>query len=120
VPVVWVTAPHIDVGRTQQPPPDQPYPESDPARIDRLNQIIREIADSHEGATVVDLQGYLASLPGGEMDERLRPDGVHFENDTAQEIANWLGPQLMHSLTLETPPPIPAGEATATGESGGG
>jgi peptidoglycan/LPS O-acetylase OafA/YrhL len=119
VPVVWVTAPHIDVGRNQQPPPDHPYPESERSRIDRLNGIIREIADEREGAVVVDLQGYLASLPGGEMDPRLRPDGVHFENETAQEVANWLGPQLMHALTLEDPPPIPAGEATATGDSGG-
>ncbi len=120
VPVVWVTAPHITVGRNQQPPPDHPYPESDPARIDRLNQIIREICEQREGATVVDLQGYLAGLPGGEMDPRLRPDGVHFENDSATEVAQWLGPQLMHALALETPPPIPGGAATAAGRGGSG
>jgi peptidoglycan/LPS O-acetylase OafA/YrhL len=113
VPVIWVTAPHIEVGRNQQPPPDQPYPESDPARIDRLNETIREIADEREGAVVIDLQGYLASLPGGEMDPRLRPDGVHFENETSQEVANWLGPEIMGALTLETPPPIPEDDATA-------
>jgi peptidoglycan/LPS O-acetylase OafA/YrhL len=105
VPVVWVTAPHLDVGRMQEPPPDEPYPESDPARIDRLNQIILEIAGEREGATVIDLAGHLASLPGGEMDPRLRPDGVHFELETAEEIADWLGPEVVRALTLETPPP---------------
>lgn len=107
VPVVWATAPHLDVGRMQQPRPDEPYPESDPARIDRLNEIIREVADQREGAVVVDLAGYLASLPGGEMDPRLRPDGVHFELDTAEEIAEWLGPEVMRAITRETPPPVP-------------
>jgi peptidoglycan/LPS O-acetylase OafA/YrhL len=115
LPVVWVTAPHIDVGRMQEPPPDEPYPESDPARIDRLNQIIREIADAREGVVVIDLAGYLASLPGGEMDPRLRPDGVHFETDTAVEVAQWLGPELMRALTLETPPPVPGGTVGTTG-----
>lgn len=104
VTVVWATAPRIEVGRLEEPPPDPSYPESDPARIDRLNQIIRDIADEREGAVVVDLAGYLASLPGGEMDPRLRPDGVHFETETAQEVASWLGPELMRALTLETPP----------------
>ncbi|HEY8524213.1 MAG TPA: acyltransferase family protein [Acidimicrobiales bacterium] len=107
VTVVWATAPHIEAGATQQPPPPEPYPESDPARIDRLNQIIREIADAREGAVVVDLQGYLASLPGGEMDRRLRPDGVHFENETAQEVANWLGPEILRAIETESPPSIP-------------
>jgi peptidoglycan/LPS O-acetylase OafA/YrhL len=113
VTVVWVTAPHIEVGRLEQPPPEQPYPESDPARIDRLNEIIRQIVNEREGAVVIDLQGYLASLPGGEMDERLRPDGVHFENETAVEVADWLGPELMQALTLESPPTVPDGEPTA-------
>ncbi|HEX8803693.1 MAG TPA: acyltransferase family protein, partial [Acidimicrobiales bacterium] len=105
--VVWVIAPHIEVGKLESPPPDPPYPESDPARIDRLNEIIREVADEREGVVTIDLQGYLASLPGGEMDERLRPDGVHFEVDSAVEVADWLGPELLRVLALEAPPPVP-------------
>jgi peptidoglycan/LPS O-acetylase OafA/YrhL len=113
VTVVWVTAPHIETGRGLEPPPERPFPESEPARIDRLNEIIREIADAREGVVVVDLQGYLASLPGGEMDENLRPDGVHFEPDTATQVArDWLGPEVIRALTLESPPPLP-GEPVA-------
>jgi hypothetical protein len=113
VTVVWVTAPHIETGRGLEPPPERPFPESEPERIDRLNEIIREIADAREGVVVVDLQGYLASLPGGEMDENLRPDGVHFEPDTAAQVArDWLGPEVIRALTLESPPPLP-GEPVA-------
>ena len=113
VTVVWVTAPHIETGRGLEPPPERPFPESEPERIDRLNEIIREIADAREGVVVVDLQGYLASLPGGEMDENLRPDGVHFEPQSATQVArDWLGPEVIRALTLESPPPLP-GEPVA-------
>ena len=106
--VVWLTAPYIETGMTQVPPPSEPYPESDPVRMDRLNSMIRDMAETREGVTVVDLAGYLASLPPGE-DDRLRPDGVHFDIDTTEEVAGWLGPELLRAAEVEPVTDIPHG-----------
>jgi hypothetical protein len=95
VPVVWLTTPYLDVGRLMQPPPAEPFPESDPARVDLLNETIRSVAASREGVSVVDLGAYLDGLPDAE-DQRLRPDGVHLERDSAEEVAHdWLGREVV-------------------------
>ena len=110
--VVWLLAPHIDVGRNEEPPPENPYPESDDARMDRLNEIIGRVADEREGAVAVDLPGYLRSQDGGEMDDDLRPDGVHFTLQTAYEVArDYLGEAIRSAVAAEpnalAPPPQP-------------
>ncbi len=68
--VVLLTYPHFQAGA------DQGYtdlPESDPARVDRLNELMAEAAGLRPGvATVVDVQAWLAQQPGG---ERTRPSG---------------------------------------------
>ncbi|MCU1345140.1 MAG: hypothetical protein JWL70_1406 [Acidimicrobiia bacterium] len=94
VQVVWLTAPDIEVGRADVPPPAHPYPESDPARMRRFNDLMRQAAAGRPAVHVVDLAAHLAELPGGEMDARLRPDGVHFTLVTTREVADWLGPAL--------------------------
>ena len=114
---VWVAAPHLDVGRMQEPPPESPYPESDPARIDRYNAILREVANARDGAVVVELGEFLKQQPGGEMDatyeapdgsqQPLRPDGVHFEIDSAVYLArNGLGDLFLEGMEAE---PLPSG-----------
>ena len=114
---VWVAAPHLDVGRMQEPPPETPYPESDPARIDRYNAILREVANARDGAVVVELGEFLKQQPGGEMDatyeapdgseQPLRPDGVHFEIDSAVYLArNGLGDLFLEGMEAE---PLPSG-----------
>jgi peptidoglycan/LPS O-acetylase OafA/YrhL len=90
--VVLLTYPHVEAGSDQG---FQGLPESDPARIDRLNQIVRDAASRRPGvATVIDLQGWLAQLPGGEMDPAKRDDGIHFKDSFVPTIGAWLGPQL--------------------------
>jgi peptidoglycan/LPS O-acetylase OafA/YrhL len=115
--VVWLTAPHLDVGRMQEPPPERPYPESDPARIDRFNEIVREVVNEREGAVALELGEFLRQQPGGEMDatyeatdgseQLIRPDGVHFEIDSATYLArNGLGDEFLRALEAEA---LPAG-----------
>jgi peptidoglycan/LPS O-acetylase OafA/YrhL len=74
-------------------------PESDPRRIDHLNQLYRQAAKRHPGTvTLVDLHGYLC--PGGHyLAERdgtqLRTDdGVHLTPEGAALVRKWLMPQL--------------------------
>jgi len=91
--------------------------------MDRLNEILQRVADERHGVVTVDLQGLLRSLPGGEMDPALRPDGVHFTPESATELAPRLGPLVLDALEAE---PVagssPSGEgdvASAAGDAGG-
>lgn len=108
VTVVWILSPHIDVGRNEEPPPENPYLESDDARMDRLNEIIRRVADERDAVATVDLPGYLRSQDGGEMDEDLRHDGVHFTLQTAFEVAeDWLGQAVLDAVASNPNPAAP-------------
>ena len=101
--VVMVTYPHFQAGRDQG---FTDLPESEPARVDRLNQLIHQVAALRPGvAGVVDFQGWLASQPGGELDETKRDDGLHFKDTYLPSIGAWLGPQLEQVAHTGTPPP---------------
>jgi hypothetical protein len=114
--VVWVLSPHIDVGRNEEPPPENPYAESDTERMDRLNEIIRRVADERASAVTVDLPAYLSDQPGGEMDERLRPDGVHFDLQTAYEVStDWLGQAVLDAIDSEPNPAAPSRQLAVSG-----
>ena len=105
--VALLTYPHFTAGA------DQGYtdlPESDAARVDRLNALLNEAASLRPGvATVIDVQGWLAQQPGGEQDPAKREDGLHFRDAYAPTIAAWLGPQLIELAHNGLPPPPPAG-----------
>ena len=91
--VVLLTYPHFEAGR------DQGYsdlPESDPARVDRLNELMAEAVALRPGvATLIDFQAWLAAQPGGEFDPAKRSDGLHFNDDYSVVIGDWLGPQVL-------------------------
>ena len=92
--VVWLTSPHIQFGLADPTVPDD-HPISDPARMDRLNALIRRVDAARDEMVVLDLQAHLAGLPGGELDPSLRPDGVHFSEEASKQVAEWLGPALI-------------------------
>jgi peptidoglycan/LPS O-acetylase OafA/YrhL len=91
--VVWVTSPAIGPGESGNEI-ERRGSASDPARMARFNELMREAAaERPEDAIVVDLAEYLTGRPD---DVRLRPDGVHFSWATAEEVArDWLGPTLV-------------------------
>jgi hypothetical protein len=90
--VVLTTYPHYENGQSAG---FQGLPESEPERVDRINEILGEAAELRPGVVrVIDLQGWLAGLPGGEMDPAKRTDGVHFSDEFAAEIGEWMGPKL--------------------------
>ncbi len=90
--VVLLASPDIDVGRVDGRSPAEAFPESEPARMELFRTMLRDVAATDDRIVVLDLAGWLADHP----DERsLRPDGVHFTNDTARTVAEWLGPQIL-------------------------
>ena len=103
--VVWLTNPLLDFGRADDPPPATPYPVSDPARTHRYNEILLEVAAERPALHVIDLAAWMRTLPGGELDPNIRPDGVHFSKPGAVEVARWLGPELLGLLGRTVPTP---------------
>ena len=85
------------------------FPEDDPARVDRMNQLFREVAARHPGlVTLVDVGGRLS--PEGKLamrigDVKVRSDGVHVAHDAGPWIGPWLFPQLL-SIADGAPPAI--------------
>jgi peptidoglycan/LPS O-acetylase OafA/YrhL len=93
-PVVWLTFPHV---RTRDPAdPTRTWDTigiNDPAKVDRLNQIITAVAARHPGINVVDLAGWLQTWPDQSFDPADR-DGVHFSWSASDRVAAWLMPQV--------------------------
>ena len=97
--VLWLTSPRVEMERSLVPRPPAPHPSSDPARMDRLNELVREVAAEHPDVVrVLDLAAHLRARPGGELDPSLRPDGVHVSEEASGEVAAWLGPQIVAAL----------------------
>lgn len=91
--VAVVNYPRIEAGQNQG---FTGLPESDPARIDRLNVILAEVVAARPGvARLVPFREWLEAQPGGELDPLKRDDGVHFRDEYAPTIGAWLGPQLL-------------------------
>ncbi len=96
--VAWLTYPHIQVGKAE-PGVMADYPANEPARIERVNQIVREVARTRPWMVVIDLAQRASQFPGGEFDETYRPDGVHFTTSSGERlIREWLGQQLKDAL----------------------
>ncbi len=91
--VVLLTHPIIRTGVTEQLA--GPFPESDPARMRRLNELLVEVAATRPRTRVVDLAAKMAQRPQGEFDLAERPDGIHWTWASARPLGEWLGPQLL-------------------------
>jgi lysophospholipase L1-like esterase len=94
--VALATSPYFH-GR--EAPDGSRYPENDPARVDRFNQLLRAaVARSHTPAFAVELgrracpDGRYTSTVDG---VRIRDDGVHFSAAGARWLAPWLLPQIV-------------------------
>ncbi|HEV7757525.1 MAG TPA: acyltransferase family protein [Acidimicrobiales bacterium] len=95
VTVVWLTTPPLDFGRGKTPRPELD-PADAAARVDRLNQLIRDRAALYsDGVGVVEFGDYIAGLPPDE-DARIRSDGVHLNMADSEGVAeDWLGPEIL-------------------------
>ena len=101
--VVWLTHPHIQDGIDRGP--KGPFPEDDPARMDELNQLVREVVATKPRAEMLDLEAHMRTLPEGEMSLADRPDGIHWAKPAALALAPWLGSRSINIANGE--PPLP-------------
>jgi hypothetical protein len=101
-PVVWATHPHIRMKDPYDPTvPWADMGENDPARVDRLNEIVRDVAD-RPGFHVVDLQAWSRDLPGGQFAPEMS-DGVHFTGRAAGLLSEWLMPRVLAAAATGSP-----------------
>ncbi|GAC1533074.1 MAG: acyltransferase family protein [Acidimicrobiales bacterium] len=94
--VVVLTAPYF---ASQERPQGGRWPEDDPARVDRMNDLLREAVTLRGGATLYDLNA--AVSPGAKFASMLdgvivrAADGVHF----SPESGGFLAPRLFPVVT---------------------
>ena len=79
----------------REPPPAQPYPASDPARVQRLNAIVKELRMYTIWAQPIDFAGYASRQPGGALDPSFRPDGLNVRDEALPAAGEWLGNELL-------------------------
>jgi hypothetical protein len=94
---VFFTSPYYDEGEQLD---GSPWPEDDPARVNRLNKLLREVAATHPGTVrVIDLGGYLS--PGGHYASVIRGVTVRTSSDIhvtpagAAMLASLVFPQII-------------------------
>ena len=90
--VVVLTAPYY---RQQEQGNGMPWPEDDPARVDRFNSMLRQVAARSNGRVVVadvnarlDPQGHFATTVDGQIVRFA--DGIHVTEAGAKLISPWL------------------------------
>jgi hypothetical protein len=99
VPVLWTTSPHVQIAVANDPSSHwQDYDDNDPARIDRLNELVSEELVGRPRFQLVDVAGWLRQLPGGEQNRDYRADGVHFTRDGSNRLGQWLVPQILQAV----------------------
>jgi peptidoglycan/LPS O-acetylase OafA/YrhL len=119
VPVLWASLTHVQA-RTADPGSDwRSYAENDPARVDRLNEIVsREIA-GRPGFRTLDIGGWLRGQPGGDTDSDHRLDGIHWTFDGSGAVAAWVVPQILDAVSNDRVSRGDRTDRTYMGEPGG-
>jgi peptidoglycan/LPS O-acetylase OafA/YrhL len=99
VPVLWNSSPYVEIAVANDPTSHwQDYHDNDPARTDRLNELVREALQGRPGFTVTDLSTWVQDQPGGVDSRALRADGVHFTLKGSEQVGDWLVPQLLGAV----------------------
>jgi peptidoglycan/LPS O-acetylase OafA/YrhL len=102
VPVVWATSPHVRLAPGGDLDGDwTDVADNDPARVDRLNDIIRAVAARHDDSTVIDLEAWAQRLPRGEFSPDHRVEGRDLSEVGADQAVAWMAPELFEILGIE-------------------
>jgi peptidoglycan/LPS O-acetylase OafA/YrhL len=95
-PVAWMTFAPIEWGKGDQPPPASPYAASDPARVERYNELVSKLAvasGSQRWTGKIDFGKFAADWTADSPP--LTPDGLAVGPDAAPIVAEWLGNELL-------------------------
>ena len=104
VPVVWATSPHVRLAPAGSDGGDwTSVAANDPARVDRLNEIIRQVAAGRDEMSVLDFGAWAQRLPRGEFASAQRFEGRDLTEDGATRATGWLVPELFDLLGVEEP-----------------
>jgi peptidoglycan/LPS O-acetylase OafA/YrhL len=102
VPVVWATSPHVRLAPTGDLEGDwTTVADNDPARVDRLNEIVRSVAAGRDSSTVIDLGAWAQRLPRGEFAPDYRAEGRDLSEAGATSAVAWMVPKLLDVLGVE-------------------
>jgi peptidoglycan/LPS O-acetylase OafA/YrhL len=97
--VIWATSPHFRLEPRDGEGDWTNVDANDPARVDRLNELIHEVVGGRDGSTVLDLDAWAHRLPrGGEFGADNRADGAELTAAGADAVAAWLVPQLADAV----------------------
>jgi peptidoglycan/LPS O-acetylase OafA/YrhL len=97
-PVLWMTFAHVRLRDSSDPTrPWQEIPGNDPARVDRLNELLREVVDGRPGFELVELGAWTDAKPDGGFEPDFR-DGTHYQWGAADELGTWLAPQVLDAV----------------------
>ncbi|MDD9369863.1 MAG: hypothetical protein PV358_07115, partial [Acidimicrobiales bacterium] len=116
VPVVWATSPHMRLAPAGDLEGDwTSVADNDPGRVDRLNDLIRDVVSGRENASVIDLGAWAQRLPRGEFAPNHRAEGRDLTESGAAGAVAWMVPELFEVLGIEPSTEAPAeAEAPAT------
>jgi peptidoglycan/LPS O-acetylase OafA/YrhL len=97
----FIVVPDMEAGVKRGKSPAEPAAESDPVRIARYNQLGRDLAERHpDDVALVDLRGFMDTLPGGPLERSLRPDGIHLTSESAALVSEeFLGEEIIDIAT---------------------
>jgi hypothetical protein len=94
--LAWMISPHLHR--------DSEF--NDPARTDRLNEIVLPMVEATPHHVLIDYPAYLEAQGDFTSSYAIRDDGVHIRKEKLQTVADWLVPQLIAARQ-------PAGGATS-------
>jgi hypothetical protein len=63
--------------------------------MDRYNTLVRQVVAARPGAEMMELSRQMRLWPGGELDQDFRLDGIHPDPDVADDLAAWIGDQVL-------------------------
>jgi peptidoglycan/LPS O-acetylase OafA/YrhL len=92
--ILWLTHPDVNVPVRNGATGEGPFVENDPVRMARYNDLIRVLPERHPSITVGEFAAEAQTLPGGQFNSDVRPDGTHFEFSRAPQLIDWVTEQV--------------------------